>query len=95
MASPDILKEQLSVAHREYQALKVELGELQKKWDLSLEKHIATRRGQEAFEFERVGLETEMAMLKDREKHVQQMMNQWLTVIEECIKAIREVVIHC
>lgn len=37
------------------------------------------------------GLEDEMSVLQDREKYVQQMMNRWLKVLEECMKSVREV----
>ena len=94
MSSREILKEQLDVAHGEYQELKVELGELQKRWDSCLERLIPPRSGQEALGSV-WSLEREIAEVQDRKNHVQQMMNKWLTVIEECIKAIREVAIHC
>ena len=82
-SSLDIFKEQLSAAHGEYQALKVELGRLQKSWDSCLERHVAkVQKGQYD------GVDDEMTVLEDREKHVKQMMDRWLTVIEECIKAL-------
>ena len=85
----DVFRDQLSIANKEYQEVKIELEKMREKLEVCQVRLGVLQRGsQEDFEGEKAGLEPEKVRLIEVVRCIRWRLERWVEIILECTRAL-------